>query len=277
MMAQGIIGGATSYEEQSTKDILEDITGWIEYTKDTTNLIEEGIRVSKENNYWNIVPFDFSTTLFSTLKCQETFLHDFELIIKSINEDKITEREVNLLRKIGKKSIELNHEYGKTYKKEDRWKDYGNPKFRVIESLYEKGRDYFVTLQDANNASFRLEDYIKKENIMNITQHISGDGHTVAGVVNGDINVNNSKSNSEELIKMFLDILNKSDIPKEEKEKATYYVEEIKKAEIEKKPKFFMTGLLNSLGNVTTLFTATTGLGEATKNLMEFFGNLPQN
>ncbi len=276
-MAQGIIGGATSYEEQSTKDILEDITGWIEYTKYTTNLIEDGIRVSKENNYWNNVPFDFQATLISTLKCQETFLHDFELITKTINEDKITEREVNLLRKIGRKSIEFNHEYGKTYKKEDRWKDYDDKNFRVVENLYAKGRDYFVTLQDAENASHRLEDYIKKENIMNITQHISGDGHIVTGIVNGDINVNNSKSNSEELIKMFLDILDKSDIPKEEKEKATYYIEEIKKAEVEKKPKFFMVGLLKSFGNITTLFTATKGLAEATKNLIEFFGDLPQN
>ena len=31
-MAQGIFGGATSYEEQSLNDILEDVEKWIEYT-----------------------------------------------------------------------------------------------------------------------------------------------------------------------------------------------------------------------------------------------------
>ncbi len=33
-MSQGIIGGATSYEEQSLIDILNDINNWIDYTSD---------------------------------------------------------------------------------------------------------------------------------------------------------------------------------------------------------------------------------------------------
>lgn len=33
-MAQGIFGGATSYEEQSLADIDSDIQKWIEYTEE---------------------------------------------------------------------------------------------------------------------------------------------------------------------------------------------------------------------------------------------------
>ena len=41
--------------------------------------------------------------------------------------------------------------------------------------MYAKGRDYFVTLQDADNAASRLEDYMSNQNVNNNTLNISGD------------------------------------------------------------------------------------------------------
>ena len=40
-MAQGIFGGATSYEEQSLSDIMEDLEKWTEYTFQTKAYISE--------------------------------------------------------------------------------------------------------------------------------------------------------------------------------------------------------------------------------------------
>ena len=60
--------------------------------------------------------------------------------------------------------------------------------------MYAEGRDYFVTLQDAGNASSRLNDYITTLppfNNQNITQHISGNANQVAAINYGVMTVNN--------------------------------------------------------------------------------------
>jgi hypothetical protein len=127
-------------------------------------------------------------TLLSTLSCQKTYLEDFCIIVKSIEEDRITQRDVLLLKKIGTKASEFNREYGRTYKEDYEWKEYGNPDFKVAENLYGDGRDYFVTLQDASNASSRLEDYISilpSITNTNITQNVTGNMNILAGVNNG--------------------------------------------------------------------------------------------
>lgn len=197
-MAQGLFGGATSYESQSIKDILEDINNWIGYTEEILKLIQEGTAHLKKCKFWDQIPFGFQMTLLSTITCQNTYLNDFTIIKESIIADKITKREVALLKKIGLKASEFNKEYGKTYKEEYMWKDYENSDFRVAEDLYAKGRDFFVTLQDASNASNRLEDYISELNPItntNITQQISGGMNVVAGVNNGVMNQSINKSN----------------------------------------------------------------------------------
>lgn len=198
-MTQGLIGGATSYEEQSLNDILDDINVWIEYTKKTKHFLETSKDTLIEKKYWNTIPFNFQRTLFTTLTQQNTFLEDFQLIINSINNDTITDREVKLLYKIGSNSNNFNHEYGRTYKEEYSWKDYDDPLFKIAEKMYQEGRDYFVTLQDAANASYRLKDYIslKPQVQTNITQNISGNGNQVSGVNDGNMTQNLFKTNEK--------------------------------------------------------------------------------
>lgn len=193
-MGQGIFGGATSYEEQSLRDIIQDIERWIEYTSDIKKILENGIEKSKENGFWNQVPWNFQATLVSSVSCQETFLHDFSIILKAIKEDYISSREVDLLRKIGVKSREFNNEYGRTYKEEYGWKKYGEADFRVVEQLYASGRDFFVSLQDASNAASRLSDYINTKPIVNqnaVNQNIYGSGNRIVGINNGSVEMNN--------------------------------------------------------------------------------------
>ncbi len=43
-----------------------------------------------------------------------------------------------------------------------------------MEEIYRKGRDYFVTMQDAGNAAFRLEDYMEKGQVINNNLSIGG-------------------------------------------------------------------------------------------------------
>ena len=193
-MVQGIFGGATSYEEQSVKDILEDIQNWVRYTLEIKSYLESGQKQLKECGFWNQIPFNFQMTLVSSIEFHKTALHDFDLITKAIENGSITEREVRLLRKIGINARDYNNEYGRTYKEEYRWKKYGDEDFKVAEDMYAKGRDYFVTLQDATNAAARLNDYINTlppVTYNQITQEISGNSNQVSAINNGIMILNN--------------------------------------------------------------------------------------
>jgi hypothetical protein len=190
-MSQGIFGGMTNYEDQSVFDILEDIKNWINYTTQMKSYLEDGITTLKSRDYWNKIPFNFQMTLISSVRCQNTFLKDLGLISNAIERDQVTLREVNLMKKIGLNAVEYNTEYGKTYKEETRWKEYGNEDFKIAEKMYANGRDFFVTLQDAVNVSARLNDYINTvPPVVNqsINQTVNGHSNIIAGINNGSIN-----------------------------------------------------------------------------------------
>lgn len=173
-MTQGLIGGATSYEEQSLEDIISDIESWCDYTRNRKEFIIQRKNKLKEIRFWDNIPFNFQMTLETTIMYFDTVIHDLLLIKNMIINGLISEREVKLLRKIGIKAREFNKEYGETYKEEHEWKEYGNVNFRIVEEMYGKGRDCFVTMQDASNAASRLEDYMSNSNVVNNMLSVGG-------------------------------------------------------------------------------------------------------
>lgn len=188
----------TSYGNQSIEDIKKDIKFWLQYTKDTKKFLEENIQILKENKYWANIPFNFKTTLYQGIKSQNTNMNDLDLILNAILKDKISKREVDLMNTIGENAFNLNGEFGQTYKEDIGWHKYGDANFSIVEKLYAKGRDYFVTLQDASNISKRLNDYISTNPStvnQNITQTINGSSNIIAGVNYGSINKKEINSN----------------------------------------------------------------------------------
>lgn len=176
-MAQGLFGGATSYEEQSLSDIKLDVLKWIGYTKQIQDEMNTRLQKAKESGFWSKVGYDFQMTIYSSMRFYETIIEDLNRVKTSIEHNTILDRDVILLRKIGKNSINYNiNDYPKSYKGGDneRWHDYGNPEFRNVEDMYADGRDFFVTLQDAVNAASRLEDYVNNQNVINNTMNIGG-------------------------------------------------------------------------------------------------------
>ena len=174
-MGQGLIGGATSYEEQSLSDILGDINRWLQYALDSKSLIIE-YKEQLEDDYWNKIPWNFKLTILSTLTYLDTILYDLSLIKTAIIDNNITTKEVNLLRNIGINASKKNVEYGQTYNEHNCfWHDYENPQFRIAEKIYCEGRDFFVTLIDAGNAAHRLEDYMEKGHNTKNTLNVKGD------------------------------------------------------------------------------------------------------
>lgn len=120
-----------------------------------------------------------------------------------------------------------------------------------------------------------LENKEEKTVVNNVFNVNTSGGHAmIAGVNEGTMNQDNSKTNTDDIIRLFLEEISKSNISQDEKDKAIYYAEEIKRAAEEKKPKFFMEGLLEKLKGMTALFSATQGLVEATNQIMDFFGKI---
>lgn len=83
-MAQGIFGGATSYEEQSLQDILNDIVSWIQYTTDKKAFILAQKSIVEKSGFWDKIAFDFQMTILSTITYFDTILYDLNLVKLSL-------------------------------------------------------------------------------------------------------------------------------------------------------------------------------------------------
>lgn len=218
-MSQGFIGGATSYEEQSLVDILMDIKNWIDYTQNRKLFICEKKEFLLQCGFWNKIYYDFQLTIDSTISFFDTILHDLNIVKHCIETNFITQREVLLLRKIGQKANEYNREYAQTYRTNSRyWHLYGNDDFTVVEEIYCNGRDYFVTMQDVANASYRLEDYMTNGQMVNNTLTIHG-SVTSSQIQQGTHNSTQTTTTTEttmdyeEILKVLYNIQQSSDLP----------------------------------------------------------------
>lgn len=176
-MAQGLFGGMTSYEVQSLQDILSDIERWLQYAGETQSFLTQNMQTAISSRFWYKVGTEFQMEIEESIIYIGTLLHDMGMVKKAIEDDTVTEREVQLLSNIGWKSVEFNGNYGKTYHNGYMWQDYGNPDFEVVEEMYKVGRDFFVTLQDAGNAAYRLQDYITRSTIVKEQKNITFSGH----------------------------------------------------------------------------------------------------
>lgn len=227
-MTQCIFGGATSYEKQSLSDILNDVNSWVDYTFSTRELIIKKHAMLKQCGYWKKIPFNFQITIISSEDYFNTILGDMEIIKKAIISGKITRKEVRLLRRIGLTAKKFNEQYGTTYKESNKWKDYSNPNFLNTEEIYNEGREYFITLQDASNAAVRLKDYIDENPVINNIQ-VSGDMINNQ-IQQGSTYVFNNSSNLQYIDQLITSLLNTitDDFPAEIKGQIKESVEAIR-------------------------------------------------
>ncbi|MBZ2406448.1 hypothetical protein [Liquorilactobacillus hordei] len=237
-MVQGIFGGGTSYEGQSISDIQQDVNSWKIYTENIRSQITEEKEALVKNGFWNKISWDFQQTINASIFCFRTFLSDFQIIESALEENSISEREVKLLKKIGKNAFEFNHNYGKHFKEGYEWHDYGNPEFEIAESIYQHGRDFFVTLQDAINAAGRLEDYTSGNSIFNKV-NIFGSSYNTNIQQGQNNNLSVSTNDVSELLSKLDILLNnlKDSLSEEEIDEAREYIETIKDEVVKEKPK----------------------------------------
>lgn len=276
-MAQSMIGGATDYHEQSINDIREDIIIWIEYTKRIKKLLSDGVEKSKSSKFWNIVDSDFKMTIITSIRFCLTVETDLNVIVKAIDRDAVSLREIKLLKNIGEKSIGYNNEYGLTYKAEKRnWHDYGNPDFEVVENMYAKGRDYFVTLQDALNASYRLEDYMQNGNTTNVNFNGTvSDSQIQIGTVNSNqSNLAHSEVPYDEIMEVICEINKYRDILATElKENNEIFCKSLEKLTVAVESKENSAKIKESIENVKN-FLIGMGSSIAASGILSLLSNI---
>lgn len=202
-MSQSLFAGMTNYNEQSISDIKDDIIRWRKYSQDIKQYFEETISELKKTGYWNKVPFDFAGFCEDVPNICNTFYNDFNMVLKAIDSDSISQRELSLMENIYSCSYENEELSWKKFKNRDDgyWQEYGNPEFTKVENLYKESRDFFVTLEDVGNATSRMEDYVKPNN--NIVNNIEdksihiGNGNTIESSQIGNIGDDNTIENSQ--------------------------------------------------------------------------------
>lgn len=201
---QGLIAGMTDYSIQSLSEIAYDINCWLDYTKKVRIKLNDNLNRSKESGYWEKVSTDFQMTFQSSLMFCKTIEKDLSIIKDAMDSNAITGREIKLLMNIGNKSFEYNREYGKTYHAKEDWKDYEDSNFRIVEELYNEGRQYFIDLEDAQNAAYRLRDYMQRpnSNAININGIISNSQLQINTINSNQSNSSQTSFPKEEIKKL---------------------------------------------------------------------------
>ncbi|XMB67076.1 hypothetical protein RI065_00740 [Mycoplasmatota bacterium zrk1] len=168
-MAQGIFPGMTSYDIQAIREMQTDIENWIEYTRKTKKYLEEGFIKLENTDFSNKVPYSLTSLMKSHIIFCNTIIDELSRVKNSIISESISEIEIKLLWNIGTTASKFNNSYGTAYNDDFPWKEYGNPDFKIVENMYGEGRDFVVTLIDAQNMSEGLGRYMKTENGIKIT------------------------------------------------------------------------------------------------------------
>lgn len=283
-MTQGLIGGMTPYDDQSLKDIQIDINKWQAYTNMTKTFFKETLDTLDSRDYLKIVDYNVLSMFLNTIQTTNTFLEDFNKINQNISIGHITQMDVKLLKNIGDVSYKNNIEFGKIYNSNRYWHDYSsmdlNSSFRLAEKLYQKGRDFFVTLQDAANASSRLEHYVSSNNTNNTTFVVNGTGNNIQQSLFGNMTMNiqhNNTDDMEKLENLLNEILESID---------TYFSEEETKTEIKELIEVIQHETKQEKPKQSMIKTALTGLqtfNESTQfistiaQLTQMLGYLPSN
>lgn len=160
-MSQGIIAGATSYENQSLNDIIKDIKVWISYSEELCEEVNCKINELKCSEFYSKIPYNYWAVIVSIPKICRTNIEDLTQVLSAIDTHTLSEKKVDLFYKVGKNSFKNSEENRKCYRcNDERWHDYDNADFRKVETIYADFGDYCATLWDVTNAASRLKDYI---------------------------------------------------------------------------------------------------------------------
>lgn len=163
-MVRSIFGGGTDYSHQSFEGMEQDLIVWIQYTTEDIKTIKDHIDTLQLSGYWDRVDFDFKGIVSYALKFYDTALKELIAITKEMQHE-VRIDHYKRIKSIGENAIRLNHDFGQIWHKDYENKEYGNDQFMIVENIYVVGRNRAISLQDLQNLSDRIKDFIGKKNI----------------------------------------------------------------------------------------------------------------
>ncbi|WP_154872984.1 hypothetical protein [Staphylococcus pasteuri] len=265
-MVQGFIGGQTPYNHQSLTDIQKDIHNWQVYSKE----MNKQFVVFIADHYERIsqLPLEVKQLFEETVQTTATFIGDFEIIKSHIESGNITKSTIDLLINIGKMSNINNVRYGKA------WNN-NNINFEENEDIYRNlycdGRDFFVTLEDAVNASERLNHYINTSPIQLTQNTFNATGKYIQQANQSSVhmtNNNNSEKINELIEKLFSELKNNDDTSEETTE-IKELIEGVQEEANKDQPK--KSVIKNLLNTLSTLNNVSAGFLTNINELMKIF------
>jgi len=163
-MPRSLFTGQTDYRHQTLTDIAEDLKNWLTSLNSVMIRSKKRISYLKKTGYWNGVPSDFELTIMYALKYFDTGAEEITLVLKDIQAE-VREADIKRIRRLGQIGAKLNDDFGTAWHQNYpvQFKQYEKREFRIIEKLYQDGRDMAVDMIYLINVAERLEDFVGKK------------------------------------------------------------------------------------------------------------------
>ncbi len=159
---RSLLAGMTDYSHQSLRDIVRDLGSWVATLNKVQTSLESNLRKLEESGYWETVIFEVKSIFQYAIKFYDTSIKEINEILGEIQVE-VQSHHISRLRRLSECAVKLNIEYGRVWHQEYIYKDYGEPNFRILESMYAEGRDMAVDMLDLSGVVARLTDFVGKK------------------------------------------------------------------------------------------------------------------
>jgi hypothetical protein len=163
-MVRGLIVGGTDYSHQSFSEMMIDLQNWIRALNEDSVKLEQIIKSLEEQKYWSKVNYDFRGLIHETLRFFGTAIEEISEISSELQET-VRKDHIQRLRSLTATAKRMNQQFGEVWNQEPEWTDYNHPSFKLVEDLYQIGRDMVADLIDVGNLASRLADFEGKRSV----------------------------------------------------------------------------------------------------------------
>ena len=165
-MTRSMLAGMTDYRHQTFEDMLSDLQEWVNSLEQTISIMNENIEMLEEVGYWDEVPYDFKATVEYSLTFYKTSVEEIKDMLLEFGKE-VKSGHVVRIKKLSKVAWELNRRFGTDWNRNYGKKEYGKDEFKLVEKVYQEGRNMAADMLDLSNLAERLEDFVgtKGENV----------------------------------------------------------------------------------------------------------------
>lgn len=153
--------GMTDYSHQSLSDMEKDLHSWLTALDETNTNNDAIVNELEKNGFWIQCDFDFRSIYAYSRRFFVTAITNLNDVIDGIASE-IQEYHIKVLLNLAKTAHEI-HDDAKKVWSEYRDKDYSDPGFKRVESLYTEIRSMAGDMYDLNNLAHRLNDFVGRK------------------------------------------------------------------------------------------------------------------